>query len=52
MNHDRAFLDPAVLSRLLALPLHARQAMIGGVSGKHRSPVRAALPTHEFHPSQ
>ena len=38
----RSFLDPAVLSRLLALPLHARQAMIGSVSGKHRSPVRGS----------
>lgn len=36
------FLDPRVLSRLLALPLHARQAMIGSVSGKHRSPVRGS----------
>ena len=41
-NHDRSFLDPGVLSRLLALPLHARQAMIGSVSGKHRSPVRGS----------
>jgi uncharacterized protein (DUF58 family) len=39
---DRPFLDPAVLSRLLALPLHARQAMVGSVSGKHRSPVRGS----------
>jgi uncharacterized protein (DUF58 family) len=38
----RDFLEPAVLSRLLALPLHARQAMIGNVSGKHRSPVRGS----------
>ncbi len=37
-----SFLDPQVLSRLLALPLHARQAMIGNVSGKHRSPVRGS----------
>ena len=41
MTH-RDFLEPAVLSRLLALPLHARQAMIGSVSGKHRSPVRGS----------
>ena len=39
---DRSFLDPAVLSRLLALPLHARHAMLGSVSGKHRSPVRGS----------
>ncbi|MEI6535400.1 MAG: DUF58 domain-containing protein [Verrucomicrobiaceae bacterium] len=38
----RDFLDPAVLGRLLALPLHARHAMIGNVSGKHRSPVRGS----------
>lgn len=36
------FLDPKVLARLLALPLHARHAMIGSVSGKHRSPVRGS----------
>jgi len=39
---DRSFLDPAVLSRLMALPLNARQAMLGNVSGKHRSPVRGS----------
>lgn len=39
---DRSFLDPAVLSRLMALPLNARQAMLGSVSGKHRSPVRGS----------
>jgi uncharacterized protein (DUF58 family) len=39
---DRSFLDPAVLSRLLALPLNARHAMLGSVSGKHRSPVRGS----------
>jgi uncharacterized protein (DUF58 family) len=38
----RSFLEPAVLARLLALPLHARQAMLGSVSGKHRSPVRGS----------
>ena len=42
MATDRPFLDPAVLSRLLALPLHARHAMVGSVSGKHRSPVRGS----------
>jgi uncharacterized protein (DUF58 family) len=40
--HDRSFLDPAVLSRLMALPLNARQSMLGNVSGKHRSPVRGS----------
>ena len=39
---DRSFLDPAVLARLLALPLHSRHAMLGSVSGKHRSPVRGS----------
>ena len=38
----RSFLDPAVLGRLMALPLHARHAMLGTVSGKHRSPVRGS----------
>src|SRR5882757_8402609 len=38
----RSFLEPAVLGRLMALPLHARQAMLGTVSGKHRSPVRGS----------
>ena len=38
----RSFLDPAVLARLIALPLHARHAMLGNVSGKHRSPVRGS----------
>lgn len=39
---DRSFLEPAVLSRLMALPLNARHAMLGSVSGKHRSPVRGS----------
>ncbi|MEO8351160.1 MAG: DUF58 domain-containing protein [Chthoniobacteraceae bacterium] len=39
---DRSFLDAKVLARLMALPLHARQAMLGNVSGKHRSPVRGS----------
>lgn len=39
---SRSFLDPAVLSRLMALPLNARHAMLGSVSGKHRSPVRGS----------
>jgi uncharacterized protein (DUF58 family) len=39
---DRSFLEPAVLARLMALPLHARQAMLGSVSGRHRSPVRGS----------
>ncbi len=42
MANPRTFLDSAVLARLLALPLHARQAMLGSVSGNHRSPVRGS----------
>ncbi len=41
-NGQRSFLEPAVLGRLIALPLHARHAMLGSVSGKHRSPVRGS----------
>ncbi len=37
-----SFLDSSVISRLLALPLNARQAMTGSVSGRHRSPVRGS----------
>lgn len=42
MNADHSFLDSRVLSRLLGLPLNARQAMMGSVSGKHRSPIRGS----------
>jgi uncharacterized protein (DUF58 family) len=42
MKSPHSFLDSKVLSRLLALPLNARQAMIGGVSGRHRSPIRGS----------
>jgi uncharacterized protein (DUF58 family) len=41
-KNQRDFLDPRVLARLMALPLHARTAMLGNVSGKHRSPVRGS----------
>lgn len=41
-GHRSLFLEPAVLGRLMALPLHARHAMLGTVSGKHRSPVRGS----------
>jgi uncharacterized protein (DUF58 family) len=40
--NQRDFLDPKVLARLMALPLHARTAMLGNVSGKHRSPVKGS----------
>ena len=39
-QHD--FIDPKVISRLGALPLHARSPMIGSVTGLHRSPVRGS----------
>ncbi len=39
---QREFLDPAVLARLSALPLHARFPMLGNVSGRHRSPIRGS----------
>ena len=41
-TNKRGFLDATVLARLIALPLHARHAMLGNVSGKHRSPVRGS----------
>jgi uncharacterized protein (DUF58 family) len=41
-TNTRSFLDATVLARLIALPLHARHAMLGNVSGKHRSPVRGS----------
>jgi uncharacterized protein (DUF58 family) len=42
MAGQRDFLDPAVLSRLMALPLHSRSPMLGSVSGMHRSPIRGS----------
>lgn len=41
-DERRSFLESAVLSRLMALPLYARHAMLGNVSGRHRSPVRGS----------
>ncbi|MEM9081699.1 MAG: DUF58 domain-containing protein [Verrucomicrobiota bacterium] len=38
--HD--FIDHDVLAHLAALPFDARQAMIGNVAGKHRSPHRGS----------
>jgi len=38
----RSFLEPQVLARLAAVPLLARKAMIGGVSGRHTSPHRGS----------
>src|SRR5215218_3652500 len=39
---QRSFLDPKVVARLSALPLAARRAMLGNVSGRHASPHRGA----------
>ena len=36
------FLDPQVLARLAAIPLHARLPMLGNVSGRHQSPHRGS----------
>lgn len=38
----RAFLDPTILAKLSSLPLHARGAMQGNVSGRHVSPHRGS----------
>lgn len=39
---QRDFLDPAVLGRLMGLPLNSRHPMLGSVSGRHRSPVKGS----------
>jgi uncharacterized protein (DUF58 family) len=39
---SRSFLDPLALSRLAAVPLFSRKAMLGNVSGVHASPHRGA----------
>lgn len=41
-EQSRSFLEPDVLARLAAVPLFARRAMQGSVSGRHRSPHRGA----------
>ena len=38
----RSFLDPADIAKLGGLPLLARKAMLGSVSGRHASPHRGA----------
>lgn len=38
----RKFLDPQVLSRLASVPLFARRAMLGSLSGRHTSPHRGS----------
>ena len=39
-NHD--FIEPRVIARLKALPLHSRLPMLGSVTGMHRSPHRGS----------
>lgn len=41
-KQQRRFLDYGILSRLSAVPLMARQAMIGSVSGRHLSPHKGS----------
>ena len=42
LHVTRSFLDPQILSRLSAVPLKARHAMQGNVSGRHASPHRGS----------
>lgn len=39
---ERTFLDPKVVGRLLRLPIHARLAMEGNMTGLHKSPHRGS----------
>ena len=41
-RQPRSFIDTAVLAQLSAIPLTARQPMLGNVSGRHTSPHRGA----------
>lgn len=41
-GRTRSFIDPKVLARLASVPLFARRAMQGSVSGRHASPHRGA----------
>ncbi len=41
-RQQRSFVDPVVLAQLSAIPLVARKAMLGNVSGRHSSPHRGA----------
>jgi uncharacterized protein (DUF58 family) len=41
-QRPRSFLEPQVLARLAAVPLFARRAMQGNMSGRHMSPHRGA----------
>lgn len=42
MATKREFIEPRVIARLKALPLHARSPMLGSVAGMHRSPHRGS----------
>jgi len=39
---DYSFIDHQVISRLGAIPIEARQPMLGNASGRHRSPLRGS----------
>lgn len=41
-NSQHSFIEPRVVARLKALPLHARLPMLGNVTGVHRSPHRGS----------
>lgn len=41
-SRSRDFLDASALGKLLGWPLHARQPMLGSVSGRHHSPIRGS----------
>lgn len=42
LNVTRSFIDPQIIARLAAVPLKARHAMQGNVSGRHASPHRGS----------
>jgi uncharacterized protein (DUF58 family) len=39
---QRDFLDSKILGKLMGLPLNSRHPMLGGISGRHRSPVKGS----------
>lgn len=42
MSQLHGFIEPRVIARLKALPLHSRMPMLGNVTGMHRSPHRGS----------
>ena len=42
MSQIHPFIEPKVLARLKALPMHSRTPMLGSVTGMHRSPHRGS----------